>query len=235
MGTSITLLREWASAGSRTTPSYAKIDQGWLVGEEPAAEWENERMNVRDATVNEVITYLNAGVPVSDLISGTVELTASQIDFIGSSDIVSIDENRVRVSGASAGNPAEPLVTLEKEGLGFDPEVNCDTDQHYMVGVSLENGTWTQSGDRWYMPGNIDIADMTYSEANALYTGAMVVGAFNSRTYAFAVSEIHFQSITGGTRIDIIYIEPSLDPNLLTTPRLCFLKGRYLSLVPSGL
>lgn len=50
-----TKLRPWADTGTKIKPADAKIDAGWVPGEQPPAEWENERMNTRDETVNTVI------------------------------------------------------------------------------------------------------------------------------------------------------------------------------------
>lgn len=81
MGAGLTLIRSWANAGTRIKPSDGKIDQGWLAGEQPPVEYENERMYSRDTLVNQIITYLNDGVPLSDIVtSATDDLTITDSD-----------------------------------------------------------------------------------------------------------------------------------------------------------
>lgn len=67
-------IRPWASAGVRETIPVEEIDVGWVPGEEPAAEYENDRQFVRDTILNAVAEYLNAGIRLQDLRPGGVAL-----------------------------------------------------------------------------------------------------------------------------------------------------------------
>lgn len=80
MGTSFVLLPPFASGGTRVNPELAdpgKTAAGWLPDERPAMEWENYLEYRRDTRINEVLAYLNNGVPINHLIDGTVMLTDS--------------------------------------------------------------------------------------------------------------------------------------------------------------
>lgn len=92
MGAGLTLLRAWANAGTRIKPSDGKIDQGWLAGEQPPVEYENERMYSRDTLVNQITAYLNAGVPLSDVVTNaTSSLTITGTSFISRLDVNGLD------------------------------------------------------------------------------------------------------------------------------------------------
>jgi hypothetical protein len=75
MPPTIDVIRPWASTGDRETPSDVKIDLGWRPGEQPAVEWENERQNLRDNILKALAEYVNAGVPISDLLAGRKVIT----------------------------------------------------------------------------------------------------------------------------------------------------------------
>ena len=80
-----TKIRPWASTGATSTPSNAKIDQGWVAGEQPPIEWENERMNVRDNLVNTVIDDYD------DLTTRLQETTPAAVDgasYIGFGELL---------------------------------------------------------------------------------------------------------------------------------------------------
>lgn len=59
MTTLLDRLRIWASTGTKTAPSTAKIDLGWVGGEQPPHEWENERMNTRDTQLVGCVDAVN--------------------------------------------------------------------------------------------------------------------------------------------------------------------------------
>jgi len=50
------LVRTWANNGSVVTPSNAKIDEGWLFGELPPAEWMNYIHNILGQKVNHALS-----------------------------------------------------------------------------------------------------------------------------------------------------------------------------------
>ena len=54
-------IRPWASSGTKTKPADVKIDTGWIGGQQPEHEYENERMNTRDTKLNQVIDQVNRG------------------------------------------------------------------------------------------------------------------------------------------------------------------------------
>jgi hypothetical protein len=59
MSTFIDRLKIWASAGTKTKPADAKIATGWIAGEQPPHEWENERMSTRDTALVAVVDAVN--------------------------------------------------------------------------------------------------------------------------------------------------------------------------------
>jgi len=59
MSTLIDRIKIWATGGTKTTPSDVKIELGWVGGEQPPHEWENERMNKRDGLMVDVIDSVN--------------------------------------------------------------------------------------------------------------------------------------------------------------------------------
>lgn len=65
MGT-ITKIKPWAQNGNKTKPADVKIETGWIGGEQPPHEYENERMNTRDTKLNEVIDQTNRGSAGAD-------------------------------------------------------------------------------------------------------------------------------------------------------------------------
>jgi len=70
----------WASSGSADienpeTAEPGKTILGWVTDERPALEWENFTKNRAEVTINGITTYLNAGVPLTDLIDGTMNIT----------------------------------------------------------------------------------------------------------------------------------------------------------------
>ena len=60
MGT-IEKIKPWASTGSKVKPADVKIESGWIGGEQPAHEYENERMNTRDNIMNKMVDAVNRG------------------------------------------------------------------------------------------------------------------------------------------------------------------------------
>jgi len=84
----IDVIRPWASAGLKETPSNAKIDLGWLPGEQPAMDWENERQNKRDMILKALAEYINAGISLSDLIAGTTDITDGNFVFAMSPNLI---------------------------------------------------------------------------------------------------------------------------------------------------
>ncbi len=59
MTTLIERLRIWASTGTKTKPADVKIDAGWVGGEQPPFEYENERMNTRDTQLVGCVDAVN--------------------------------------------------------------------------------------------------------------------------------------------------------------------------------
>jgi len=56
----ISKILEWAKTGIKAKPSDSKISAGWLGNEKPRFDWENHRMNERDAILNEVVDVANS-------------------------------------------------------------------------------------------------------------------------------------------------------------------------------
>jgi hypothetical protein len=50
------LLRTWANDGTVTVPSNAKIDEGWLRGEQPPHEWMNYIHNILGQKINHALS-----------------------------------------------------------------------------------------------------------------------------------------------------------------------------------
>lgn len=90
----------WASSGpaSKQNPETAepgKTILGWVVDERPALEWENFTKNRVEVAINGITTYLNAGVPLTDLMNGTMNITngndtvvfsPAKLDFLDAND-----------------------------------------------------------------------------------------------------------------------------------------------------
>jgi len=144
MGAGIDLLRVWASAGSIAVPSNAKIDLGWVAGEQPAVEWENERMNSRDTRVNEIVTYLNNGVPLADVV--TIQ-----------SDILSIIGTPYKTTQAASEHSASGLTgDIQTHKLRYDGFTNSLT----TTGSTVTTGRWV----------SIDLSAKTWSITKTMDT-----------------------------------------------------------------
>lgn len=122
MGTSITQIRPWGSAGTRVKPTDTQIDNGWGNGAKARGDWENERMNTRDNAINAVIAYLNAGVPLSDLLSG-------QKTFVGDS-YIEFARNQYEALLKAEGLTVDNSVTGDSINIAAD-KVHCEKNSFY--------------------------------------------------------------------------------------------------------
>ena len=186
MGTSLNLLRVWASTGAASKPSDAKIDLGWLAGEQPPNEYENERMNTRDTRINEIITYLNAGVPLDDILAG---------DAI-------VDNSSIQITNTATNGE----VYLERAGVGFKLVTEGSTVlSKQTVAVDVSGSSWallrtiTTTTSSMYVhrvSAAIDFKQNGVPNADtkvidiALYDGTDVYKAFYSASGAVQVDQL---------------------------------------------
>ena len=65
-------IRPWAETGTKTKPADVKIDAGWIGGEQPEHEYENERQNTRDTKLNQLVDNSNRGTARADKLFNNV-------------------------------------------------------------------------------------------------------------------------------------------------------------------
>lgn len=140
MGAGLTLLRAWANAGTRIKPSDGKIDQGWLAGEQPPVEYENERMYSRDTLINQIITYLNAGVPLSDVVTNA----SSSLTITGTSFISRLDVNGLDVYSRGLFGADEYHHKHDRNGADFTQNASgSQVNGVHCVSVNITGRTWS--------------------------------------------------------------------------------------------
>ena len=185
MGAGITLLRAWANAGNLTAPSNAKIDQGWVVGEQPACEYENERMNTRDNTINDIINYLNAGVPLSDILDGSCDLEDSVFKTTDSSDGDNASIGPSFVSVGRGTGAAQTTSRLQRYGIDY---INANIGSYVLNDAVLQ---FDISGLTWVL--NTDFGAKAYSAVCDINTGR----PFENTSYAAYDGSVVMRSPSG--------------------------------------
>lgn len=167
MGAGLTLIRAWANAGTRIKPSDGKIDQGWLAGEQPPVEYENERMYSRDTLVNQIISYLNAGVPLSDVVT----TSASSLTITGTAYRTLRDVYGYTAEKFAFGS--EQKFEMNRFGFGctLSAAGSAITSIRF-ISVDLTGITWTQvdnidSGSLYLFRKNEAIPTLSSVAANA--------------------------------------------------------------------
>jgi hypothetical protein len=140
MGAGISLLRVWASAGSVVAPSSAQIDLGWVVGEQPAVEWENERMYSRDSKVNEILGYLNTGVPLSDVLIYATDI----IRMAGTAYASQMDIDDIFCESLGAFGSDAYRTGISKEGNNFTrTTIGSTVLEKQSIAVDVSGSTWS--------------------------------------------------------------------------------------------
>jgi hypothetical protein len=223
MGAGITLLRAWASAGSRTTPDNAKIDQGWLVGEQPANDWWNDREYVRDTAINDVINYLNTGVPLSDLTTGTVNLANGELFMYTGGTPGSADE----INSSLGPKGISHVRGTNKRGDSIGGSIN---DSQSLFDISSK--TWSLSGDSLSYSSVVELDtgltwDAIQTTIHAPYA-ASIVGTSGGSLYTLSVYRMACVEVGGKIRVQTIYVHnPGISPQFWSNLRLNLRYNEY--------
>lgn len=171
---SFSLLRAWASAGTRIKPSDGKIDQGWLAGEQPPMEYENERMNTRDTRINEIIAYLNAGVPLADIVTSSTDSLV--IATTGS-------QTTVNNSGFLVEKTTGDIATFEVDSSGYNARMTTAGSELKRITplvVDLTGETWsviraiTTNWDRYRAGGTYEVVGVGANSLSCSMTAFLV-------------------------------------------------------------
>ena len=230
MGAGIALLRAWANAGNRTAPSNAKIDQGWLVGEQPACEHENERQYTRDEKINEIAGYLNTGVPLDDLIAGNVQLLSSSTMQFGAD---AANHLEIRKEALTVYN-ANKTIKTQSEATGFNIEAGDGSQLRFLTPFSIDVSglSWSNIGDGYFTTtNNINLGRSYAGDVVLCGCSASLKVASASSITVVDVREISFTESGGDLVLNSLTIRSTTDPGgaVIEKARITGWWGRALS------
>ncbi len=100
------LVRTWANDGTVVTPSNAKIDEGWLRGEQPPHEWMNYIHNILGQKVNHVLSRGTA-----DWVATTAYTAGATVNHSGGLWIALLSNTNSAPSGSNSNWAAIPDVS----------------------------------------------------------------------------------------------------------------------------
>lgn len=230
MGAGLTFISVWANTGNRINPGAGKIALGWGPGEQPANEYENERQYTRDTLLNAITTYLNNGVPLSDLLAGSVSLASnSEIEFIGS------DTTKINADGLSVWDD-DNTCNVEAEGLQHIVEEGSSVRNQHPLAVNLSGTSWSSLGDSNYvLSETIDIPNLSYNEnVSGIYSNGCLIGVSGGQIFSIAAKQYRIENSAAGAYLKLIVVNSSVDPSTLTNPRFFFNVANASTLIPSG-
>ena len=138
IGTS-NLLRTWANNGTVVIPANAKIDEGWLRGEQPPHEWMNYIHNVLGQKVNHT---LSRGAP--DWNDETEYLAGAVVNHSGSVWIATATNTN---SEPSDGNTNWAALYSRDNIVGTVSQSGGEVDGAVFERDSSDDGQWTRFAD----------------------------------------------------------------------------------------
>jgi hypothetical protein len=180
----------WASTGSKITPSAGKVAAGWTVNERPPAEWINYLDNNRDAW----LTFLNdctRGQPIVDLLLNfaNTDMFAPLIDVTNAPPASGYRlVQRVVVTGSQhvnvyAGNTARRFVFSYNATWGGSSWICENASQPAVAFALLGDGSQNTFELLWHAATGATWPDSAWGRGNALVNSfSAVAGSFTNLT-----------------------------------------------------